>query len=86
MKQKPRQSNMLARMEPRIAARITGTFWSLPVTNSTMKRTISTTDPSVVSAMTPSTLGNLRASSEPQKPTVLAAGIMAMKLVTKMAR
>lgn len=65
---------------------MTGTFSSLPVTNNTMKRTISTTDPSVVSTMTPSTFGSLRASSEPQKPTVLAAGTIAIKLVMKMAR
>lgn len=86
MKQKPKHSNMLARMEPRMAARITGTLVSLPVTSRTMNSTISTTDPRVVSATTPMTFGSLRASSEPQKPTVLAAGTMAMKFVMKIAR
>lgn len=59
----PRQSSRLAKMEPRIAARITVTFVFPPWTISTVNKMISTIDPKVVSSITPATFGNFRASS-----------------------
>jgi PhoPQ-activated pathogenicity-related protein len=53
MKQQPKHSKILAKMEPRIAAWMTWTF-SLPIDllRSTMNKIISTTDPKVVSITT----------------------------------
>jgi hypothetical protein len=87
MKQIPKHNNILASIEPRIAARMTGTLASpLLVLSKTIKSTSSTIEPKVVSTITPSTFGTLRANSDPANPTMLAVGIMAMKLVMKMAR
>ena len=85
-KHAPRQSSKLARMDPKIAALIIGIEFSPSLVMNTMKRMISTTDPNVTSSKTPNTTGSLRASSWPQKPIRLAAGIMAIKLRTKIHR
>ena len=73
----PKHRSKFARIEPRIAARMTGTE-SLPFEIKTMNSTISTTEPSVVSMITPNTLGTFLASSWPAKPIRFAAGTIAM--------
>lgn len=78
-KQVPRQRSRLAKMEPRMAAWMTGIrllFVSEEIR--TINSTISTTELKVVSIKTPSTLGNFRASSPPAKPSKLAAGTIAI--------
>lgn len=86
-KHDPRQRRRLAKIEPRMAALMTGTFDPfLSLLSSTMNRMISTTEPRVVSKTTAIAFcGILRESSCPAKPSMLAAGTMAMKLVMKMA-
>jgi len=78
----PKQNSKFARIDPRIAARMTGTF-RFPPTIKTVNKIISTTLPNVVSNITPATFGIFLASSCPPNPTKFAAGIMPIKDVMK---
>lgn len=74
----PKQRSKLARMEPRMAAWMTG--MRFPGERSrTMNSTISTTELRVVSSKTPSILGSFLANSPPAKPKRFADGTMAIE-------
>lgn len=81
-RQIPRQSNIFARIDPRIAALMIVTEFPAALGRAmrVMNRTISTTVLSKVSTAIPATWGSMRDSSCPAKSKVLAHGMMAMKL------
>jgi hypothetical protein len=85
-KHSPRHSSKLVRMDPKIAAWMTGMrfpcsdepfpVWCLAMRIT--KRIISTIDPNAVSIKIPETFGIFLANSWPAKPSKLATGTIAM--------